>query len=110
MYRDSMSPGDIKMGILGDCWFMGSLLIQSTNPELLNNLIVYDGIQYGFAVFQFFKDGKWQYQIVDTRIPYNTQSKTPLYGHCADITEFWVPLMEKAYAKLHKTYENLNGG
>ena len=51
MYRDSMSPGDIKMGILGDCWFMGSLLIQSTNPELLNNLIVYDGIQYGFAVF-----------------------------------------------------------
>ena len=51
MYRDAMNPGDIKMGILGDCWFMGSLLIQSTNPELLNNLIVYDGIQYGFAVF-----------------------------------------------------------
>ena len=51
MYRDAMNPGDIKMGLLGDCWFMGSLLIQSTNPELLNNLIVYDGIQYGFAVF-----------------------------------------------------------
>ena len=110
MYRDSMNPGDIKQGILGDCWFLGSLLIQSTNPELLNNLIVYDGIQYGFAVFQFFKNGKWQYVIVDTRIPYNTQSKTPLYGHCADITEFWVPLMEKAYAKLHSNYEKLNGG
>jgi hypothetical protein len=110
MYRDSMSPGDIKQGALGDCWFLGSLLIQSTNPELLNNLIVYDGIQYGFAVFQFFKNGKWQYVIVDTRIPYNSQSKTPLYGHCADITEFWVPLMEKAYAKLHGAYEMLHGG
>ena len=54
MYRDSMSPGDIKQGVLGDCWFLGSLLVQSTNPELLNNLIVHDGIQYGFAVFQFF--------------------------------------------------------
>jgi len=48
--------------------------------------------------------------IVDTRIPYNSQSKTPLYGHCGEQSEFWVPLMEKAYAKLHGTYEMLNGG
>tara|TARA_B110000305_G_C19439053_1_gene640737 strand:+ start:193 stop:1578 length:1386 start_codon:yes stop_codon:yes gene_type:complete len=110
MYRDSMSPGDIKQGVLGDCWFLGSLLVQSTNPELLNNLIVHDGIQYGFAVFQFFKNGKWQHVIVDTRIPYNSQTKTPLYGYCQDLGEFWVSLMEKAYAKLHGTYEMLNGG
>lgn len=51
MFKDSMSPGDIKQGILGDCWFLGSLLIQSTNPDLLKNLIVYDGIKHGFAVF-----------------------------------------------------------
>ena len=110
MYHNKMAPGDIKQGALGDCWFLGSLLILSTNPELLNNLIVYDGMQHGFAVFQFFKNGKWQHVIVDTRIPYNTQSKTPLYGHCTDLNEFWVSLMEKAYAKLHGTYEMLNGG
>lgn len=51
MFKDQMSPGDIKQGILGDCWFLGSLLIQSTNSELLSNLIVYDGIEHGFAVF-----------------------------------------------------------
>ena len=59
MYRDRLNPGDIKQGALGDCWFLGSLLIQSTNAELLNNLIVYDGIEYGLAVFQFFKNGRW---------------------------------------------------
>lgn len=85
-------------------------MILSTHPDLLQNLIVHDGIEYGFAVFQFFKNGKWQYVIVDTRIPYNQSSKTPLYGHCADPNEFWVPLLEKAYAKLHGCYEAMNGG
>lgn len=107
-----MSPGDMKQGLMGydDCWFLGSLLTLSTNPELLNNLIYYDGISHGFAVFTFFKNGRWQHVIVDTRIPYNSQLKTPLYGHNSDLNEFWVALMEKAYAKLHGSYEKLHGG
>ena len=51
MIKDGFSPGDVKQGNLGDCWMLGSLLILSTHPDLLQNLIVYDGIQYGFAVF-----------------------------------------------------------
>ena len=41
MQTDPQNPGDIKQGLLGfdDCWFLGSLLILSTNPELLKNLI-----------------------------------------------------------------------
>ena len=50
---------DHAVDALDDCWFLGSLLILSTNPELLKNLIHYDGIQYGFAVFNFFKNGRW---------------------------------------------------
>jgi hypothetical protein len=84
MIKDGSSPGDIKQGILGDCWLLGSFLVLSTHPELLQNLIVYDGIEHGFAVFQFFKNGKWQYVIVDTRIPFNQATKAPLYGHCSD--------------------------
>jgi len=61
-------------------------------------------------VFQFFKNGRWQYVTIDTRIPYSNTTKKPLYGHCSSDEEFWVPLMEKAYAKLHKSYEALCGG
>jgi len=110
MIKDGAAPGDVKQGILGDCFLLGSFLVLATHPELLKNLIVYDGIEHGFAVFQFFKNGKWQYVIVDTRIPYNQASKTPLYGHCADPNEFWVPLMEKAYSKLHGNYQTIHGG
>jgi len=110
MISNDVSPGDVKQGILGDCWLLGAFCVLATRPELLKNLIVYDGIEHGFAVFQFFKNGKWQHVIVDTKIPYNPIQKCPLYGHCLDQSEFWVPLMEKAYAKLNSTYENLNGG
>jgi len=48
--------------------------------------------------------------IIDTRIPYNSNYGAPIYAHCKDPNEMWLPLIEKAYAKLHRTYENLNGG
>ncbi len=51
MIKDGTSPGDIKQGILGDCWLLGSFLVLSTHPELLQNLIVHDGLEHGFAVF-----------------------------------------------------------
>ena len=110
MFKDGPAPKDVKQGILGDCWVLGSVVLLSMHQELLRNLLVHDGLEHGFAVFQFFKNGKWQYVIIDTRIPFNSTSKTPLYGHCDDPNEFWVPLMEKAYAKLHGSYEALNGG
>lgn len=110
MMKDGLSPGDVKQGALGDCWLLGSFLCLATNPELLQNLIYYDGIASGFAVFRFFKNGEWKFVFIDTLIPYSPTQKTPLYGHCTDPQEFWVPLIEKAYAKLHKNYEILNGG
>jgi len=51
MISNDISPGDVKQGILGDCWLLGAFCVLATRPELLKNLIVYDGIEHGFAVF-----------------------------------------------------------
>lgn len=110
MMKDLNNPGDVKQGELGDCWLLGAMMLLATNPDMLHNLIYADGIEIGYAVFRFFKNGSWRYVIVDTNIPYHGQKKEPLYAHCTDPQEFWVPLMEKAYAKLHGCYEKLNGG
>jgi hypothetical protein len=111
MIKDGVSANDVKQGKLGDCWLLGSFLLLGTRQQLLRNLIVEgNSIKEGFAVFQFFKNGKWVPVFVDTLLPYDTSSKSLLYGHCTDTQEFWVPLLEKAYAKLHGCYEVLNGG
>ena len=112
LFANGINPGDIQQGALGDCWFLGSLCCLATTPHLLERLFVNTEhfLDCGFVTCQFFKNGSWQQVLIDTRIPYNSSCGSPIYGHCKDPNEMWLPLIEKAYAKLHRTYENLNGG
>jgi len=107
---DGMTPGDIMQGILGDCWLLGAFCCLSTRSDLLKNLIVYDGMKYGVIIIQFFKNGVWLPVVIDTKLPCNPKTKKLLYAHCFREDEFWVSFLEKAYAKIYKCYEKLNGG
>ncbi len=107
MFVDGIAPGDIKQGELGDCWVLGSIAALGVYPELLQNLILKEDLDYGFCIFQFFKNGEWKRVIIDTCVPTSVKTHIPIYGHCVDNNEFWLPLMEKAYAKLHGSFEVL---
>ena len=69
----------------------------------------------GIFCFRFFKNFKWRYVLVDNRLPcskiYNdNQTPVLLDGKCRSTNEFWVSLIEKAYAKLHGSYQSLASG
>lgn len=64
----------------------------------------------GLYVMRFFKDFIWRYVIIDERIPCFKSNMEPVFGKCANIWEIWVPLIEKAYAKLNGSYESLISG
>lgn len=64
----------------------------------------------GIYVIRFFKDTKWRYVIIDDRLPVYKGNKQLVFGKCASADELWVPLIEKAYAKLHGCYQTLISG
>jgi calpain-15 len=58
---------------------------------------------------KFFKNNRWVTVIIDDYLPCNEHGK-PVYARCLNPNEFWVPLVEKAYAKLHTCYQSIETG
>ncbi|KAG0372535.1 hypothetical protein BGX24_000132 [Mortierella sp. AD032] len=112
-FLNGASPDDILQGAVGDCWFVASLAVISNIPGLLEQLCVKRHEQVGVYGFIFFKDGDWVSTVVDDQLLYkiNLSGRRELYfSACHDERESWLPLMEKAYAKIHGDYESLDGG
>lgn len=99
----------MKVGNSSDGLFIGALSIISTHPIIENIFIDVENFEKGYVSFQFFKNGEWRYVVVDTLLPYYPETKTLLFSHCYEPNEFWVSLVEKAYAKLNGCYEYILG-
>jgi calpain len=59
-------------------------------------------------VLRFYKDYKWRYVVIDKKLP--VVDYQLCFATCTDEEELWVPLIEKAYAKLFGCYEALRSG
>ncbi len=51
----------------------------------------------GVVCFRFWRYGEWVEVYIDDRLP--VESGKLMYAHCTEKREFWVALIEKAYAK-----------
>ena len=62
---------------------------------------------YGIYSVKVCKNGEWREVVIDDRIPcaYNTPAFSRANGE-----ELWVLLLEKAWAKVHSSYERIEAG
>ncbi|PVG01978.1 cysteine proteinase [Serendipita vermifera] len=136
-FIDGSSSSDVEQGTLGDCWFLSALANVASVPGLLEKVCVARDEPIGVYGFIFFRDHSWVDVIIDDQLFVNVpkfESLTPdeqrlyhgdpyLYNSIArkgnkifyfamgkTDGETWVPLIEKAYAKLHGNYTYLSGG
>ena len=61
-------------------------------------------VQLSDPNFKFFRMGEWVDIVVDDRLPTRKRAAP------SDTDEWWVPLVEKAYAKFNGSYDKIIGG
>eukprot|EP00026_Physarum_polycephalum_P002846 Phypoly_transcript_02855.p1 GENE.Phypoly_transcript_02855~~Phypoly_transcript_02855.p1 ORF type:complete len:842 (+),score=77.87 Phypoly_transcript_02855:108-2633(+) len=112
LFVDGIDESDVIQGRLHDCWFIGALILVANGlPDRIRDLFVGPNAE-GYYTCQFFHTGIWVTVQIDDCLPCEetTNGKELCFARCLTKSEFWVPLIEKAYAKLHGSYLALNSG
>jgi calpain-15 len=105
----SPRPEDIQQGALGDCWLMAALALLTERPQMLDHILLTKTVnKEGVYLVRLCHNGLWKTILVDDCFPC-TQ-----YGYLAftqaNRRQLYVPLIEKACAKLFGSYGDLISG
>lgn len=117
LFLGDIDPQDIHQGMLADCWFICSLSALAAQPSLVKGMFAHpvsasraqEEQRHGAYRVTINKHGWWENVILDSYLP--TLECQPVFARSSHgLRELWVPLVEKAYAKLHGSYDALIGG
>ncbi|KAJ4971714.1 hypothetical protein NE237_004813 [Protea cynaroides] len=109
LFSGVANPSDVCQGRLGDCWFLSAVAVLTEASRICEVIITPEFNEEGIYTVRFCIQGEWVPVVVDDWIPCESPGK-PAFATSRKGNEFWVSILEKAYAKLHGSYEALEGG
>ncbi|CAF0863688.1 unnamed protein product [Rotaria sp. Silwood1] len=105
----SPTPSDIQQGALGNCWLVAALALISERPRLLEHILLTKTVNNeGIYLVRICHNGLWKTIIVDDYFPCTKHNH--LVFAQAKRRQLYVPLIEKACAKLFGSYAALKSG
>lgn len=114
LFKDSIIPNDIQQGLLGDCYFLSAIAALAERPSFV--LRLFESNEYnsqGCYSIWLCIDGEWKNVILDDFFPVSRKdvnSVPSLLFSRSNGPELWVLLLEKAYSKINKCYQNIESG
>ncbi|MCQ2818165.1 MAG: calpain family cysteine protease, partial [archaeon] len=110
VFKEEIEPNDIIQRQLGDCYFLSALASLAEFPYLVYKLFLAKTINKSayFAV-QFYIDGEPRIVVVDDYLPVKKGTNNLIYS-VTSTNELWVPILEKAWAKVNGGYANIIAG
>ena len=117
LFDSTIDPDDVKQGSLGNCWLISCIAsLAGARPSVIrsifgdesdDNTIANEVGVYSVRLWDTVKMD-WCWIVVDDLIPLNAGG-TPMFSSTRSGSEIWPMVLEKAFAKMAGSYENLRG-
>ena len=106
----NINPGDIKQGYWGDCYFLSAISSIAEYPERIEKIFETKELNSpGIYSVTLYITGEKRTVTVDDYFPFCPSKDDWAFSKSVD-QEIWVLILEKAWAKVHGSYQRIEGG
>jgi len=106
-------PGRVYQGGLEDFYLVEALQMIGMKPALVRDVFAnmeFSNPQLGLFMVRLYKHAQWTYVCIDGTLPFDSKWEMLCCTSEFQPDSNWPGLIEKAYAKLHGSWEAVSGG
>ena len=108
---EGVSFEDPTQGDIGDCWMIAASSVTAQDPERIKEVFLIENLNTaGVYAVKLHMMGIPVTVVVDDYLPFWNNTEDLIYGKEGPDNSLWMPILEKAAAKLFGNYEVMVGG